>query len=135
MRVVGEDVEDDGGAVDHRHAERRLEVPLLARHQLVVAGHQVGVAAGDLGLDLGQLSPPQVAVGVRLGAHLHLLPGSGDSSGSQKLLQLGQRVPVAGRGGHDPNRQGTLPCARVLDPGSPGPVAGLGGAALSGSLH
>ena len=43
--VVGEDVEDHGGAVDHRHAERRLEVSLLARSELVVAGDQVGVAA------------------------------------------------------------------------------------------
>ena len=43
--VVGEDVEDHRGAVDHRHAERRLEVALLARRELVVAGDQVGVAA------------------------------------------------------------------------------------------
>ena len=42
--VVGEDVEDDRRAVDHRHAERLLEVALLARRQLVVAGDQVGVA-------------------------------------------------------------------------------------------
>ena len=34
--VVGEDVEDDRGAVDHRHVERLLEVALLARAELVV---------------------------------------------------------------------------------------------------
>ena len=31
VRVRGEDVEDDRGPVDHREAERRLEVALLAR--------------------------------------------------------------------------------------------------------
>ncbi len=43
VRVVGEDVEDDRRAVDHRHAGLLLEVALLAREQLVVAGDQVGV--------------------------------------------------------------------------------------------
>ena len=35
--VRGEDVEDDRGAVDHREAERRLEVSLLPGRELVVA--------------------------------------------------------------------------------------------------
>ena len=43
--VVGEDVEDHRGAVDHRHAERLLQVALLAGHQLVVDGDQVGVGS------------------------------------------------------------------------------------------
>ena len=43
MGMVGEDVEDHRRAVDHRHAQRRLEVALLARRQLVVAGDEVGV--------------------------------------------------------------------------------------------
>ena len=42
-RVRGEDVEDHRRAVDHRHAERLLQVALLARGQLVVAGDQVRV--------------------------------------------------------------------------------------------
>ena len=36
VRVVGEDVEDDRRAVDHRHAGRFLQVAFLARQQLVV---------------------------------------------------------------------------------------------------
>ena len=43
VRVVGEDVEDDGGAVQHRHVELLLEVALLARRQLVVGGDEVRV--------------------------------------------------------------------------------------------
>ncbi len=46
--VVGEDVEDHRGAVDHGDAERRLQVALLARQQLVVDGDDVGVLGGDL---------------------------------------------------------------------------------------
>ena len=46
--VVGEDVENHRRAVDHRHTERRLQVALLARRQLVIAGDDVGVAGGDL---------------------------------------------------------------------------------------
>ena len=57
--VVGEDVEDHRGAVDHRHAERRLEVALLARRELVVAGDQVGVAGADLRLQLASLPRPK----------------------------------------------------------------------------
>ena len=45
VRVRGEDVEDDRRAVDHRDPERRLEVALLARRELVVAGDEVRVGA------------------------------------------------------------------------------------------
>ncbi len=43
VRVVGEDVEDHRGAVDHGHAERLLEVALLPRRELVVDGNEVRV--------------------------------------------------------------------------------------------
>ena len=68
--VVGEDVEDDRGAVDHRHAQGGLEIALLPGRKLVVAGDQVRVAGGDLLLHLGQLAAAEVAVGVGLGALL-----------------------------------------------------------------
>ena len=55
--VVGEDVEDDRRAVDHRHVERLLEVALLARLELVVAGHEVGPRVGDRLLELGRACP------------------------------------------------------------------------------
>ena len=43
--VVGEDVEDHRRPVDHRHAETLLEVALLPRNELVVAGDEVRVRA------------------------------------------------------------------------------------------
>ena len=95
--VVGEDVEDHRGAVDHRHAERRLEVALLARRQLVVAGDQVGVAGGDLRLQLVELAAAEVAVGIGLLALLHRLAGGRDAGRAQQLLQLGERIVVRRR--------------------------------------
>ena len=64
--VGGEDVEDHGRAVDHRDAERLLEVALLARRELVVAGDDVGVRALDLVLELLELAGPEVGVRMRL---------------------------------------------------------------------
>src|SRR5207302_10860963 len=46
--VVGEDVEDHRGAIDHGHAERLLEVALLTRAELVVARDDVCVRRGQL---------------------------------------------------------------------------------------
>ena len=59
VRVVGEDVEDHRGAVDHRDVERRLEVALLARRELVVAGDQVGARALDLAFSSASLPRPK----------------------------------------------------------------------------
>ena len=73
-RVRGEDVEDHRRAVDDRQAERLLEVALLARRQLVVAGDQVRVGCLRGGLRLGHLARAEVGVRVRLLAALHHLP-------------------------------------------------------------
>ena len=101
MRVRGEDVEDDRGAVDHRHPERVLEVALLPRRELVVARHEVRVRAHDLVLQLLELSGPQVAVGVRAIAMLHELANARDARGEQQLTQLGERLLVViGQRGH-----------------------------------
>ena len=58
-RVGGEDVEDHRRAVHDRQADGLLEVALLARRQLVVAGDQVGVARLRGGLGLGHLAGPR----------------------------------------------------------------------------
>ena len=116
VRVVGEDVEDDRGAVDHRNVERRLEVALLTRRELVVAGDQVGARPLDLGLQLGELAAPEVAVRVGRLADLKHLTRGRDAGRAQQLLELGELV-VALPGGlrRDPDRDGTLARAGVAD--------------------
>ena len=43
VRVLGEDVEDDGSSIERRTTEHLLQVVLLRRAQLVVEHHGVGV--------------------------------------------------------------------------------------------
>ena len=122
--VVGEDVEDHRGAVDHRHPQCRLEVALLARRELVVAGDQVGVDALGLGLDVVELAAPEVAVRVGRLAHLGHLARGRDPGRAQQLLQLGERVAAS------PGAPSTTPIAsarwrarRLTTPASPAPRA------------
>ena len=59
--------------------ELLLEVALLARRELVVGGDQVRVRGLDLALQLGDLAPAQVAVGVGLVAALDQVAGGRDA--------------------------------------------------------
>ena len=129
VRVRGEDVEDDRGAVDHRHAERLLEVALLARRELVVAGDQVGVGPRELGLQLLELAGSQVRVGMRVLAALDELADAGDAGGSQQLPELGQLVLVAVRERRDQERALARAALRSL------PVGRRLRASVAGSLH
>jgi hypothetical protein len=99
VRVVGEDVQDHRGAIDHRDPERLLEVSLLSRDELVVARDQIGVGAADLRLDLGELSAADVPVRIGPTPHLDHLPRRRDAGGAQELLQLGEGIAVASRRG------------------------------------
>ena len=86
VRVGGEDVEDDRGAVDHRDPERGLEVALLARRELVVARDQVRVRATELVLQLLELARAEIGVRMRVLAVLDELPDAGDAGGPQQLV-------------------------------------------------
>jgi hypothetical protein len=88
--VVGEDVEDDGRAVDDRQAQLALQVALLTRRELVVDGDDVGVGRLRGDLDLLDLARPQLGVGVRLVAVLDRLPDDRDAGRAQQLAQLGE---------------------------------------------
>ena len=112
----------------------RLEVALLARRQLVVAGDQVGVAGGDLLLQLGQLAAAEVAVGIGRGALLDGLAGGRHAGGAQQLLQLGQRVAVLAAV-DDADRQRPLAGARIGDAGAVRGVVRLLVAPVPGSIH
>ena len=101
--MLGEDVEDQPGAVDRLDLELVLEVAQLAGRQVAVEDHRVG--AGGLH-DLTQpvdLARPDVRRGVRLGAALvdrveHLRAGR---LGEQR--QLGHRVLGVGHGAVGPH--------------------------------
>src|SRR5579875_762138 len=62
--VRGKDVENHRGAIHDRQSQRRFEVTLLARGELVVAGDQVGLAALGKRLCLLHLAWAQIGVGV-----------------------------------------------------------------------
>ena len=64
-RALGEDVEDQPGAVDHAALEELLQVALLARRQRVVDQHEVGAAGIGRGLDLVELAAAQQGGGIR----------------------------------------------------------------------
>ena len=98
--VRGEDVEDHGRAVDDRQVERLLEVALLARGQLVVAGDDVRVGALRELLQLLDLALAEVVVRVRVLAVLDELADDRHSGGAQELAELGEVVPV-GHHAHD----------------------------------
>ena len=118
--MVGEDVEDDGGAVDHRYPQRGLQVALLARRQLVVAGDQVGVASDDLLLQLRELAATEVAVGVGRRPLLHRLARRSHPGGAQQLLQLGEGI--AGLAAvDDADRHRPLARPRIRNAASPAP--------------
>ena len=94
--VVGEDVEDDRRAVDHRDAELLLEVALLSREQLVVDGDQVRVGVLGRLLQLRELPATEVAVRVRPLTALHHLAGDRHAGGAEELAKLREVELVGG---------------------------------------
>ena len=128
VRVVGEDPEDHGGAVDDGELELLLQVALLARGELVVGGDHVGVGRLGRRLHLGDLAGAQIGVRVRLVAVLDRLAHDRDSGGAKQLVELGQ--VVAGLQCADGERALLRPAF-----GLGRAVAGRRGAAVAISLH
>jgi hypothetical protein len=95
--VVGEDVEDDGRAVDDRQAQLPLQVALLTGRELVVDGDDVGVGGLRGNLDLLDLARPDVGVRMRPIAVLDGLPDDRDACRAQQLAQLGEVLAVLER--------------------------------------
>ena len=105
VRMVGEDVEDHRGAIDHR--ERRAPPRDFAPGVAPARSRRPGLASlrAISAFRLGHVPRPGSAVGVGRGRLPGPVPQQGvrHAGGSQKLLQLGQWIAVAGRGGeHSP---------------------------------
>jgi hypothetical protein len=84
-RVLREYVEDQFGAIDHRHLHRLLQVALLTRREVLVEAHQIEFQLIALGLQVAQLALSDECGGVDFRAPLHLLPHHESSSGSGQL--------------------------------------------------
>src|SRR5659263_151936 len=90
--MLGEDVEDERGAIDDPHAELVLEVTLLGGRKLVLDNHQVGLQAGDFLLELNQLALAEVGMGYGMVPTLNHFTSIFGAGGGQQLAQLGQRL-------------------------------------------
>ena len=91
-RVLGEDVEDQLGAVDDPRLEGVLERPLLGRVELVVDDQHLGAGAPVLLLELLELALADVRAPVRLRAVLNELPAGLDPGRADELAELRQLV-------------------------------------------
>ena len=108
--VLAEDVEDHGGAVERRATEQLLQVELLARLQLVVEHHRVGVDGQTQLVQLLGLALADVPGVVGRVAPLHHpadLVGAGGVDQQGELVEAGfDRLVVVLRAGdgdqHDP---------------------------------
>ena len=88
--MQGEDVQDQGGPVEHLHLQALLQVPELARGGLVVQQHGVGAALVHPVVDLGELALADEGRGVRGRARLDDPPhgfGAGRAGERRELVQ------------------------------------------------
>ena len=100
--VLGEDVEDQLRAIDDAHVERVLEPPLLARVEVVVDDHRLGLLLLHGRLQLGELALADVGARVGGGALLDDLAHRLDARGAHQLGDLVQLVGgIGARGDHD----------------------------------
>ena len=118
VRVLGEDVEDHGGAVDDARLQAVLERALLPGAQRALGRHEVGLEA--LHGRLQVLEAPAAQVGARLRPVAPLHDGLGDLGARrpQQLAELGQPVAlllgVARERGDDDRPLATAPLGRLL---------------------
>jgi hypothetical protein len=112
----GEDVEDEGSAVEDLDGEGVFEVALLSRAELIVEDHEGVVELGALGFQLGQLALADV--GGRVGL-FELLDGAADDAGAGGVGEEGELIEggLAGEGSG---------LALDLDGDEVGPLDGVG---------
>ncbi len=133
--VVGEDVEDHRRAVDHRDPERRLEVALLARRQLVIAGDQVGVEGGDLRLQLARACRGRNSGRDRAAERCWVVSPAVATPAVRSSSLSSARGSSASLSVDDPDRQRPLARPPVRDAGAVAGIAALRGAPVSRSVH
>ena len=108
VRMLGEDVEDHRGAVDHAHLQPVLEMALLTGSELVVAHDHLGADAVGVLLQLVQLAAAQIGRGVGTGTALHHRADRLHPGGSQQLAHLVEMGVAGLRRGHRRDHHRTL---------------------------
>ena len=93
---LGEDVQNEGRAVQHLDTQHLAEHPLLGGAEVVVKDDQVGLGGRHQLPDLVHLALPQKGLGVGGGLVLQHRAHADAAGGLQKSLQLGQGL-LAGR--------------------------------------
>ena len=90
-RPLGEDVQDEGGAIDDLEAERPPEVSLLDGGERIVGDHEVGGLSLGRGLELVDLAFPEIELGRWRRAFL------GDAAHHLRPRRLGQAAELVER--------------------------------------
>jgi hypothetical protein len=90
--VLGEDVEDQGRAVDHLCVDQLLQPAKLARRELVVHDHGVRALSLDHLGDLEDLALPDEGAGVRAGPALQGRVDDLGTGGFRQAAELLERV-------------------------------------------
>ena len=109
--VLGEDVEDHGGAVDGRATEQLLEVALLGGRELVVEHHRVAVGGQRQLAQLLGLALADEGGRVGRGSALHEardLVGAGGVDELRELVEAGLGVLGGGGRKRDPHEDDLL---------------------------
>jgi hypothetical protein len=125
--VLGEDVQDEGGAVDDLHLDHALQAAQLPGGELVVADDRVGAGRRHQGRQLGRLARADVGRRIGPAAPLHQAvqhdrPGRLGQPGqlAQGVLRPGQR-PL---GPYPDEHHALQPQGAVLDLGDIGELGG-----------
>ena len=91
-RMLGEDVEDQLGAIDNARLERVFQGALLRRSELVVDEQHLGPGVLVSLLELVELAFPDVGARVRLAPVLHEARNGLDACRAGELLELRKLV-------------------------------------------
>ena len=89
-RTLGEDVQDEQGAIDHTHAQDLFHRFLGAGWQLIVADDQVGRMLDGQLARLIQLAAPEIGARVRMIQALRHSADDVRASGARQLIELVQ---------------------------------------------
>ncbi|GBC97471.1 hypothetical protein HRbin16_03294 [bacterium HR16] len=106
--ALGENAQDELGAVYHARLQDVLEVALLQRRQVIVYNDHIGVDLAYLRKEQFRLAPADEGSGIRAGTSLSVLANYFQTGGVAQGAQLFLDVAVQFRVGVHEDEEGTL---------------------------